>query len=452
MKLNLIILTHAYGRVRQSSQSSAILSPVSDLTKARGEALGWHRWIVCGLLFLATSINYMDRSVLGILAQTLDHSLHWSEENYSNIVVAFTLAYGIGYVVAGRVIDRIGAKMGYGLFVLLWTIAAMAHAAVSSVFGFGVARFSLGFAESGNFPAAIRAISEWFPVEERALATGIFNSGSNAASLVAPFFIASILARFHSWRYAFLGVGCLGLLWLVLWMAFPYDRLRRREGLSDSALASESLNAVDPPMPWKELMRLRQTWAFIVIKAMTDPVWWLYLFWLPKFLQYRFHLSVEQLGVPLATVYCVSSAGAVVGGWLSGYLMRRGHTAIDARKLVLFGCAVLMLPLVTATHLNTIESVVALFSLLTASHQAWAANLFAANSDVFPSSTLSTAVGIGGAAGAFGGVCFQKLTGHILEVTHGDYTIVFSIAAVAYLTSFFVFHLLTRPAQDGVAA
>ena len=199
-------------------------------------------------------------------------------------------------------------------------------------------------------------------------------------------------------------------------------------------------------------MRLRQTWAFIIIKAMTDPVWWLYLFWLPKFLQYRFHLTVTQLGVPLATVYCVSSVGAVVGGWLSGYIMRRGYVAIDARKLVLFGCAVLMLPLVVATHLDTIRSVVVLFSLLTASHQAWAANLFAANTDVFPNSTLSTAVGIGGAAGALGGVCFQKLTGHILQVTHGDYTIVFGIASVAYLISFFIFHLLTRSVDNKVPA
>ncbi len=388
----------------------------------------------------------MDRSVLGILAHTLDLELHWSEDNYGNIVVAFTLAYGIGYLVAGRVIDRIGAKMGYALFVFLWTLAAMAHAVVSSVFGFGIARFSLGFAESGNFPAAIRAITEWFPVEERALATGLFNSGSNAAALVAPFFIAAILARFHSWRYAFLGVGGLGLIWLLFWLAFPYDRLQRRGRQSDARVDTTAIPS--EPMRWQDLMRMRQTWALVVIKAMTDPVWWLYLFWLPKFLQERFHLSVAEIGVPLATVYCFSSCGAVVGGWLSGAMIRRGVKVIDARKRVLAGCAVLSLLLISGTHLDTIQSVVALFSVLTAAHQAWAANLFAANSDLIPRSSLSTSVGIAGAAGAFGGVCFQKFTGHVLQLTHGNYTIVFFFAALAYPVSLVAFHLLTRNLPD----
>ena len=406
-----------------------------------------YRWIICLLLFAATSINYMDRSVLGILAHTLDLELHWSEDNYGNIVVAFTLAYGIGYLVAGRVIDRIGAKMGYALFVFLWTLAAMAHAVVSSVLGFGVARFSLGFAESGNFPAAIRSITEWFPVEERALATGLFNSGSNAAALVAPFFIAAILARFHSWRYAFLGVGGLGLIWLIFWLAFPYDRLMRRDRQSDAHLEA-TVATPSEPMRWQDLMRMRQTWALVVIKAMTDPVWWLYLFWLPKFLQERFHLSVAEIGVPLATVYCFSSCGAVVGGWLSGALIRRGVKVIDARKRVLAGCAVLSLLLISGTHLDTIQSVVALFSVLTAAHQAWAANLFAANSDLFPRSSLSTSVGIAGAAGAFGGVCFQKFTGHVLQLTHGNYTIVFFFAALAYPISLAAFHLLTQNLPD----
>ena len=436
-----LILLPSAGSHTASCNNSAMQSSVPHSRPNTG----WHRWIVCLLLFLATSINYMDRSVLGILAHTLDVELHWTEDNYGNIVVAFTLAYGIGYLVAGRVIDRIGAKMGYAVFVFLWTIAAIAHAAATSVFGFGVARFSLGFAESGNFPAAIRAITEWFQPEERALATGIFNAGTNAAALVAPFFIASIIARFHSWRYAFVGVGSLGLVWLVLWLLFPYDRLRKGQEASLAAKQATVAPAVDgPPIKWQELLRLRQTWGLIAIKALSDPAWWLYLFWLPKFLQIRFGLTVAEIGVPLATVYCVSSIGAVVGGWLSGFLIRRGVAPIRARKQVLAGCSVLGFLLIGGTHLHTVASVVTLFSIITAAHQAWSANLFAANSDIFPLSTLSTATGIGGAAGAFGGVLFQKFTAHVLQTTNGDYTLIFFFAALAYPLSLGIYHLLTR--------
>jgi ACS family hexuronate transporter-like MFS transporter len=426
--------------------------PRPSTLQGRGFGYPWQRWLICLLLFLATSINYMDRSVLGILAHTLDLDLRWSENDYGNVVVAFTLAYGIGYLVAGRIIDRIGAKLGYAVFVLLWTLAAMSHALVSSVLGFGVARLCLGFAESGNFPAAIRAICEWFPVEQRALATGLFNSGSNAAALVAPFFIAAILGRFGNWRYAFAGVGALGLLWLVLWLIFPYDRLRPNPDKQDTAIGSAETGYSEAPLSWRQLLKLRSMWGLIVVKAMTDPVWWLYLFWLPKFLQERFHLSVAMLGAPLATVYCFSSLGAVAGGWLSGALIRRGLSAIAARKWVLAGAAALTLSLVLGTHLHTIRSVVILFSVLTAAHQAWAANLFTVNSDLIPRSSLSTSVGIAGAAGALGGVSFQKFTGLVLMHTHGDYTAIFFMAAFAYPVSLFIFHLLTRRPYVGSAA
>ena len=429
---------------RQTSMENDILWCVSNSIQSHPRTPTWHRWAVCLLLFLATSINYMDRSVLGILAHTLDLELHWTEENYGSIVVAFTLAYAVGYLVAGRVIDRIGTRLGYALFVLLWTIAAMAHAAVTSVMGFEVARFALGFAESGNFPAAIRAISEWFPPEESALATGLFNSGSISAALVAPYFISQILEHFHSWRYAFVGVGGLGIVWLVFWLAFPYDR-RENPGTSPADSDHTSLPVIlhDPPLPWHKLLRLKQLWGFVLIKAMTDPVWWLYIFWLPKFLQERFHLTVAQLSAPLAIVYAIAALGAILGGWLSGMWIRRGVSALGARKRVLVGCAVLTIPLIAASHLESLGAVVALFSLITAAHQAWAANVFAANSDVFPRSTLSTAVGIAGAAGGLGGVLFQKFTGYTLEITHGNYTSVFLVAAMAYPLSLVAFHLLT---------
>lgn len=399
-----------------------------------------YRWLVVGLLFLATGINYMDRSALGILAHTLDLEFKWSEESYGNIVLAFTLAYGVGYIVAGRIVDWIGTKAGYAIFVFLWTLAAMSHAVAGSVTGFFFARLCLGFAESGNFPAAIRAISEWFEPEERALATGIFNSGSNLAALAAPGFIAYILYRYHSWRYAFLGVGVLGFVWLLLWLAFPYQRLLRLggDGASRSVVVEASTGS-----RWSDLLRLRVMWAFVLVKAMTDPVWWLYLFWLPKFLQQRFHLSVAEIGVPLAVIYCVSSLGALVGGWSAGYLIRRGWGVLAARKAILTVCAACALLLMLATRLQTLTEIVALFSVLTAAHQAWAANLFAANADCFPAATLSSSVGIAGASGALGGVVFQKFTGWMLQASHGDYTIVFLVAGMAYAVALLVFHILT---------
>ncbi len=404
-----------------------------------------YRWFVIALLFLATGINYMDRSALGILAHTLDLEFKWSEDSYGDIVVAFTLAYGVGYIIAGRIVDWIGTRAGYAVFVFLWTLAAMSHAFASSVTGFFFARLCLGFAESGNFPAAIRAISEWFEPEERALATGIFNSGSNLAALAAPGFIAYILYRYHSWRAAFLGVGVLGFIWLVLWLSFPYQRLLLRGGRRPAQpITAEAAKGTR----WIDLLHLRVMWAFVFVKAMTDPVWWLYLFWLPKFLQQRFHLSVAQIGWPLAIIYCASSVGAVLGGWSAGYLIRRGWKVLHARKAVLAvsaGCALLLM---LATRLDSLAEMIALFSVLTAAHQAWAANLFAANADCFPSATLSSSVGIAGAAGAFGGVVFQKFTGLMLQVSHGDYTLVFLVASMAYAAALIVFHILTKNAVE----
>ena len=275
----------------QFSKPAVALStdPTRDAAAPTYSAL---RWVLCALLFLATAINYMDRSVLGILAHTLQAKLHWSESSYSNIVVAFTCAYGLGYIVAGLLIDRVGAKLGYAASVLFWTLAALAHGLVTTVSGFGAVRFLLGLGESGNFPAAIRAVSECFPPEERALAVGLFNAGSNASALVAPFFIAAILHRFGSWRAAFFGVGCLGLIWLVLWMIFPYKQAAARLAVPvDQALVTHSRD-------WRALLHTRPIWGFVLAKALTDPIWWLYLFWLPKFLQDRFALSVAQIGVP----------------------------------------------------------------------------------------------------------------------------------------------------------
>lgn len=431
--------------VTQESRIQGQIHSVTEIEAPKGALKNRYRWFVVALLFLATGINYMDRSALGILAHTLDLEFKWSEDSYGNIVIAFTLAYGVGYIIAGRIVDWLGTRIGYAVFVFLWTLAAISHAFAGSVGGFFLARLCLGFAESGNFPAAIRAISEWFVPEERAFATGMFNSGSNLAALVAPGFIAFILARYHSWRAAFVGVGVLGFVWLILWLIFPYQRLLSGEGMRP---VQSITTASKEGARWIDLLRLRVMWAFVFVKAMTDPVWWLYLFWLPKFLQERFHLSVAQIGIPLAIIYCASSVGAVLGGWSAGYLIRRGWKILNARKAVLAvsaGCALLLM---LATRLDSLVAMITLFSILTAAHQAWAANLFAANADCFPSATLSSSVGIAGAAGALGGVVFQKFTGLVLQVSHGDYTLVFLVAGVAYVAALIVFHILTKDAME----
>jgi ACS family hexuronate transporter-like MFS transporter len=423
--------------------------------------VGRFRWTICGLLFLAATINYVDRQVIGILKPTLQAQFGWTEIDYGDIVFAFQLAYAIGYLFAGRVMDLLGIKRGFALALTIWSIAAMAAAGVprfgpaaavllgtvglaysASVAGFLVVRFLLGLGESGNFPAAIKAVAEWFPQRERAFATGLFNAGTNIGAVITPMTVPFITARF-GWSWSFVLTGMLGFAWLVAWL-IVYDRPDRHPRLTapERALISSDPIARATHMPWLSLIGYRQTWSFASAKFLTDPIWWMYLFWLPDFFSRNYGLSLLELGPPIIIIYVLADVGSVGGGWLSSTLIRRGWSVNAARKTAMLICAVAVIPIVAAASVKNVWAAVALISLATAAHQGWSANLFTLASDMFPRQAVGSVVGLGGFAGAVGGMLIAKVTGYVLQMT-GSYTTVLLIAGVAYLAALAVVQILT---------
>jgi ACS family hexuronate transporter-like MFS transporter len=405
------------------------------------QRVGRYRWRICALLFFATTINYVDRQVLGVLAPELQARLGWSEIEYGYIVTAFQGAYALGLVAMGGMIDRLGARLGYALAISIWSLAAMAHALVSGVPGFGVVRFLLGFGEAGNFPAAIKAVAEWFPRRERALATGIFNSGSNVGAVVAPLVVPFIAVRF-GWQAAFLCTGGFSLLWLLTWLAV-YRPPRQHARLSPSELAYIESEPAEPAgrIAWAQLLRCRQTWAFLAAKFLTDPVWWFFLSWLPKFLNATYGLSLTGLGPPLVVIYLMADAGSIGGGWLAAALLKRGWTANRARKSAMLVCALCVVPIVFAARAGGVWTAAGLIGLAAAAHQGWSANAFTLVSDMFPQRAVASVVGIGGFGGAVGGMLISTFTGFLLEFT-GSYVPVFVMAGSAYLVALGVVHML----------
>jgi ACS family hexuronate transporter-like MFS transporter len=407
-----------------------------------GGGPGRVRWTICAMLFAATSINYMDRQVIGLLKPTLQNSIGLTEVHYGYIVAAFQVAYAVGLVVAGRLVDRLGSRVGYSLFMGVWSLAGMAHALARSALGFGIARFFLGLGEAGNFPAAIKTVADWFPQSERSLATGIFNSGANVGAIIAPAIVPWITLRF-GWRAAFLTTGAFGGLWIPWWLKnyrkpSEHSRLTRPELLH---IYHEAGTQMEPHIRWLKLLTYRQTWAFSIAKFLTDPIWWFYLFWLPSFFDSRFHLGLSHLGLPLIIVYNVSAIGSIAGGWLPALFRSLLLDAANARMSAMLICAGLVLPIFTAGSLNSEWAAIALLSLAAAAHQGWSANLFTIASDMFPRSAVGTVVGIGGMAGAVGGVLFSVSAGKILQLTH-SYVSLFGISASAYLISMAILHIL----------
>ena len=400
------------------------------------------RWLICALLFFATTINYVDRAVLGVLAPTLRSELGWSDQDYGGISAAFTLAYALGFLVAGWFIDRFGTRVGYTVYLTVWSLAAAAHALARSVTGFGIARFALGLGESGNFPAAVKTVAEWFPKKERALATGIFNAGSNVGAIVAPL-VVPWLALTWGWRSAFVVTGLAGLVWILFW--WP---LYRRPGEHPKLSAAERRHIEsDPPdpvgrVPWLVLLRCRQTWAFATGKLLTDSIWWFYLFWFPLFMADRFGVDLKTIGLPMITVYLLADVGSVGGGWLSSALLRRGWTTNAARKSAMLTCAILILPVMLAPHTDAKWVAVWLVGLAAAAHQGFSANLFTLTSDLFPRNAVGSVVGIGGFAGAMGGFCMNLGAGWLKQHT-GSYAVMFVIAGCAYLAALAALHLLS---------
>ena len=411
--------------------------------RAATTPVGNVRWGICALLFFATTINYVDRQIIGILKPELQAEMRWTENDYANIVFAFQLAYAISLLLVGRLIDRIGTLRGFSLSVIFWSLAAMAHAAANSALTFGAARFALGLGEGGNFPAALKTVAEWFPKKERALTTGIFNAGSNVGAVLTPILVPIVVLAW-GWRAAFALTGALGFVWLVFWHAF-YKKPEAHPRLSKAELAYILSDPVDTPAPslaWRALLPHRATWAFIIGKFLTDPFWWFYLFWVPDFLQRTHGVNLAGRGLPLAMIYVSASVGSIGGGWLSGSLIRAGWSVNKARKTAMLICALAVVPIVFASSVSSMWGAVALISLAAAGHQGWSANILTIPSDIFPRRAVATVVGMGGMAGAIGGMLIAKIVGYVLEATN-NYLAVFVMAGSAYLTAILIMHLLT---------
>jgi ACS family hexuronate transporter-like MFS transporter len=404
--------------------------------------LGRVRWTVCAMLFAATSINYMDRQVIAILKPTLVHSIGMTEVSYGSIVAAFQIAYAIGLLAAGRLIDKVGTRIGYMLVMATWSLAAMGHALASTVMEFGIARFFLGLGESGNFPAAIKTVAEWFPQNERSLATGIFNSGANVGAILAPAIVPWVTLR-YGWHAAFLTTGVFSVFWILWWYRY-YRRPQDHSTLTAGELRHIYQHAaveVGPSVPWRRLFGYRQTWAYSAAKFLTDPIWWFYLFWLPSYFSEKFNLNLSHLGLPLIIVYNVSVIGSIGGGWLPAPFRRLGLSPNQARLAAMLVCACLVVPIFTAGSIKSLWTAIALIGIAAGAHQGWSANLFTTSSDMFPRSAVGSVVGIGGMAGSVGSALFAFFAGHVLQPAH-SYRILFGIASSAYLLALIILYLL----------
>jgi ACS family hexuronate transporter-like MFS transporter len=400
-----------------------------------------YRWVICALIFFATTINYVDRQIIGVLAPTLKRELNWDDIQYSNIVTFFHIAYALGLLLGGRFIDLVGTKIGYAISLVLWSGAAMAHAFVRSVTGFSAARFALGFAEAGNFPAAIKTVAEWFPKRERALATGIFNAGTNVGAIVAPLVVPWITIKW-GWQWAFLITGAAGLIWLAFWLpVYGHPRTHNRVSRQELAWIERDPPESTTPISWLAVAKYKQAWAFALGKFLTDPIWWFYLYWTTDFLDKRFKLTLSKLSLPLIVIYLVADVGSVGGGWISSRMIKHGWSINISRKTAMLICALCVLPIPFASFANNLWVAVALISIATAAHQGWSANLFTIASDLFPRRAVGSVVGLGGMLGAVGGIVLSKTIGYILQYTK-SYLPIFIIAGSGYLLALLIVHLL----------
>lgn len=415
-----------------------------------------YRWIILSLVFFATTINYLDRQVISLLKDDyLQPLFGWKESDYANIVIAFQVAYALGMVGSGIIIDKIGTKLGYALSLTVWSLTAIGHAFGSSTFGFLIARAVLGVSEAGNFPAAIKTVAEWFPKKERALAAGIFNSGTNVGAIVAPLSVPLIAATL-GWEWAFVITGAIGLTWLIFWWIF-YDSPQKHKKITSEELlyiseddgSEVELNS-DPPIKWFKLLSYRQTWSFAILKFFTDPIWWFILFWLPSFLNKQYGMTKLDLALPIAVVYTMAMFGSIAGGWLSGYFIRIGWPLYKARRIALLIFAVCALPMLAAQWMGSYSywNAVIIIGFAASAHQAWSANIFTTVSDMFPKQAVASVVGIGGMVGAFGGILIAKTAGALfdhydaLNQIESGYHIMFIICAFAYLAAWALFSLL----------
>ncbi|MET0461996.1 MAG: MFS transporter [Chitinophagaceae bacterium] len=416
------------------------------------QKIGNYRWVVCSLLFFATTINYLDRQVMGYLKPTLELEFGWTEKDYSYIVMAFTAAYAFGLLVFGRIIDKIGSKLGYTVSITIWSIAAMLHGLVKSTLGFGIVRTLLGLGESGNFPSAVKTVVSWFPKKERALATGFFDSGSNIGAVLAPVLIPWILG-FYGWQAAFILTGAVGFLWLIAWRIF-YEVPEKQRRLQQPELEYIRSDDQDQeenaePVKWGKLFGMKQTWAFIVGKFFTDPIWYFFMYWLPSYFASSFQLDLKKPSPPLIIIYTAATVGAIGGGYLSSKLIKKGWLVYKARKFALLMSALAVVPIVATRYTDNIWVVVGLLCLAIAGNAAWSANIFTIVSDMMPSKAVSSVIGIGGMAGAVGGVLFEWGVGAVLDVYKSNnnlsagYNVLFIFCGLSFLLAWLIIHWLT---------
>ena len=401
-----------------------------------------YRWAMCALLFFAATINYMDRQVIALLKPTLQGQLGWSEVGYSNIVFTFYVAYALGLLVMGRMMDWLGTRRGFSLAVILWSAAAVAHAGARSVLQFATVRFALGIGESGNFPASIKTVAEWFSKKERALATGIFNSGTNIGAIATPLLVPWITVHF-GWPMTFVFTGLLGFAWVCVWLVF-YRRPEDHRRISSQELAYIRSDPEDEPaskVPWRKLFAFRQTWAIAIARLFTDPIWYIYLFWVPDFLSRKFSLSLQAMAIPLFLIYSGATLGSIGGGWISSSLLKRGWTLQASRTAALLTCALAVTPVALAPNSTSLWLAVSLVAVAAGAHQGWSANMYTLVSDMFPRNAVGSVVGIGSMAGAVGAMFAAKAVGYILQWT-GSYKIIFYIGGSAYLAAFVMLRLL----------
>jgi MFS transporter, ACS family, hexuronate transporter len=418
------------------------------------QQIGKYRWAICALLFFATTINYLDRAIISLVKEYLDEEFKWSKSDYANVTVAFQLSYALAMVFVGRLIDRLGTKLGYALSLISWSIAAMGHFLVGSNFGFYLARIGLGITESGNFPAAIKTVSEWFPKKERAFATGILNSGSNIGAVIAPL-IVPFIALAYGWRLTFVIVGAAGLLWLVFWF-WLYETPKRQKRLSPAEYdyihsdLDEQAAEAEKPMHWRTALGYRQSWAYALGKFLTDGIWWFYLFWLPDFLKEQYQLSKTALALPVATVYILATVGSVAGGWLPMYFIGKGWPVFRARKtaMLLYACCALPVLLAQVAGSYNMWYAILVIGFATGAHQAWSANIYTTVSDALPKSAVGFVIGFGGMTGTLGAVLVSKVAGWLFDYYKGlghietGYYIMFLVSGLAYLTAWAGMHIL----------
>ena len=420
----------------------ATVEPQTDLVGSAAQKAGTYRWVIVGLLFTATAINYVDRQMIGVLKPTLQAELGWTESDFAGIVFWFQAAYAVGYIGFGRIVDRIGARAGYAIAFIIWTIAHMMHGTVHTVTQFALVRAGLGVGEAGNFPAGIKAVTEWFPAKERAFAVGLFNAGANVGAIITPLVVPALTLA-YGWRTAFVVTGAVSIIWLIAWLAI-YRRPREQKRVSAAELAWIESDPADPatPIPWRRLALVKETWAYALGKFCIDPIWWFFLFWLPGYLGTRYGLDLKTFGPPLVAIYLLSDIGSIVGGWASSRMMKAGKSVNYARKMTMLGCAIAVTPIFFAQYFDNLWVAVLVIGIATAAHQAFSANLYTLPSDLFPRAAVGSVVGIGGTVGAIGGMIFSLYVGQILERI-GSYTPIFIVAGCAYFVALAIIHFLS---------